>query len=619
MKKTLGLVLALILCLTLTAAGGSCESAYTAGTYTASAQGMGGPVTVEMEFSESAIVSVQATGELETKGLGDAAIAQLAETVLEAQSADVDTVASATVSSTAMLKAAQACIDQAKGVAAAEDVKADETADVIVVGAGAAGLSAAAQAVSEGASVIVLETNSFLGGAAGTSMGNILHIDPEAFAQEDRNDDALAKYASYSADQFPEPWKGDYETLMEQIAAYTGNGEEKGKFVTVERVLVDHYVKGMGKDIEGNEVTLDYDMIRSGVENAESIYEWLEGYGLTTTPLMEYVYTPEGRGMGLVELLNKAAEGADIRLNTRARELIVEDGKVTGVLAQDADGREIAFHANGGVVLATGSFSSNGEMVAKYQKIGTGLTANIPSNNPAGNRGDGIVMAEAVGAALRDMGFMQTYLKGYQNLAASGEAGNAFTSAQLVVNTDAVRFDDDSNQNAIVSRSGNDQKDGILLAVGDAKMIDALNAKTEGLADTLIERGMAYKADTLEEAAQLAGLDPAALAATVETFNGYVDAQADPDFGRKAFNGKVETGPYYIAKLQLAAHLTFGGLVIDGQARVLDEDGAPIAGLYAAGDVTSGYEGVVHQTGNCLTIIINTGRAAGRVAAALAK
>lgn len=619
MKKTLALILAFALCFALTISEGSCESIYTAGVYEASVQGMGGPVTVKMEFSEDAILSVHATGEQETKGLGDVAIEQLIEVIMQQQSADVDTVVGATVSSNAMLQAAQDCINQAKGIAEETPVETEVTADVIVVGAGAAGLSAAAGAVSEGASVIVLETNSFLGGAAGTSMGNILHIDQEAFVQEDRNDDALAKYAGYSEDQFPEPWKGDYRTLMEQIDAYTNNGEEKGKFVTTERVLVDHYVKGMGKDIEGNDVTLDYDMIRAGVENAENIYTWLEGYGLTTTPLMEYVYTPAGRGMGLIELLNKAAEGADIRLSTRAKELIVEDGKVTGVIAEDAAGNQISFHANGGVVLATGSFSSNGEMVAKYQKIGTGLTANIPSNNPAGNRGDGIVMAEAVGAALRDMGFMQTYLKGYQNLATSGEAGNVFTSAQLVVNTDAVRFADDSNKSAIVSRSGNDQPDGILIAVGDVKMIDALNGMTEGMADDLIARGMAFTADTLDEAAQQAGLDAAALAKTIETYNGYVDKGTDPDFGRKTFNGKVEHGPYYIAKLHLAAHLTFGGLVIDQQAQVLDTNGAPIAGLYAAGDVTSGYEGIVHQTGNCLTIIINTGRIAGEKAAELAK
>lgn len=617
MRKIVSLILAFALC--MIACAGICESLYMPGIYEASVNGMGGPVEVKVEFNESAIVSVTAVGEKETKGLGDVALEKLIPAVMQARSADVDAVADATITSNAMLQAVASCINQAKGIAEETVVETEATADVIVVGAGAAGLSAAADAVANGASVIVLEANSFLGGAAGTSMGNILHMDQELFATEDRNDAALAKYAGYSVDQFPEPWKSDYVKLMEQLDAYANNGQEKGKFVTVERVMVDHYVKGMGKDLEGNVVTLDYDMIRSGVEAAQDNYNWLVGYGLTTTPLMEYVSTLAGRGMGLIDLLTKAAEGADIRVSTRATDLIVENGKVVGVIAVDGNGNEITFRANGGVVLATGSFCSNGKMIAKYQKIGTGLTANIPSNNPAGNRGDGIVMAEKVGAALRDMSFMQTYLKGYQNMAASGEAGNVFKNAQLVVNTDAARFADDSNQSKIVSRYGNDQKEGILIAVGDSKMIDALNGITEGLADDLIARGMAFKADTLEEAAKLAGLDAAVLAATVETYNGYVDAGEDKDFGRKTFNGKVENGPYYIAKLQLAAHLTFGGLVIDAQSQVLDNNNAPIAGLYAAGDVTSGYEGIVHQTGNCLSIIINTGRIAGAEAAKLVK
>ena len=614
MKK----LMSAILCLTmlLCCVPGMAEAVYTPGSYEASVQGMGGPVVVTMEFSEDAIISITAVGEQETKGLGDVAIEQLTQTVLEQQSADVDMVTGATVSSTAMLTAVTDCINQAKGIAPEKTVVTEESADVIVVGAGAAGLSSAASAIDHGATVIVLEANSFLGGAAGTSMGNILDLNQDVFAQAERNDAALEKYAGYGEDRFPEPWKTDYKTLLQQIEEYKNNGQEKGSLVTIERVMVDHYIKGMGTDQEGNTVTLDYDMIRSGVENARGIYTWLEEYGLTTTPLMEYVSTPAGRGMGLIDLLNKAAAGAEIRLNTRARELVVDNGRVAAVIAEDADGNRITYHANKAVILATGSFSSNGEMVAQYQKIGTGLTANIPSNNPAGNRGDGIVMAEAVGAQLRDMGFIQTYLKGYQNLAASGEAGNAFKAAQLLVNVNAVRFADDSNQSRIVSREGNDQPDGILIAIGDSKMIETLNTQKEGFTDDLIARGMAFTADSLEELAGLLGVDAATLAGTVETFNGYVDAEADPDFGRKTFNGKVENGPFFAAKLQLACHLTFGGLVINENAQVLDTEGSPIAGLYAAGDVTSGYEGIVHQTGNCLTIIINTGRTAGEQAAA---
>ena len=110
-----------------------------------------------------------------------------------------------------------------------------------------------------------------------------------------------------------------------------------------------------------------------------------------------------------------------------------------------------------------------------------------------------------------------------------------------------------------------------------------------------------FVADTLEEAAAMAGLDPQVLRATVDQYNSYVDAGEDPDFGRKEFNGKLE----------MHYHLTFGGLVIDTDAHVLDEAGQPISGLYAAGDVTSGYEGAAHQSGDCLSVVVYYGKTAG--------
>ena len=587
---------------------------YTAGTYEATEYGMNGDVVVTAEFSDSKILSVTAIGDNETKGLGDKALEALVVTVVEEQSADVDVVSGATVTSTAMLKALQKCIDQAKGIAVDVDAVTHTTADVIVVGGGAAGMAAAATAVEAGADVIVLEAAGAIGGAAATSMGNVLLIDADVNATLERNDSALDKYAKYDAESFPEPWKTDYLTLMTQIEDYKNNGQEKGLFSSVERILVDHYVAGHGKDLDGKEVYLDYDMIRNSVESNKEVYDWLIEHEMKSSPFNDYAVTPEGRGTGLVNALAKAAEGCDIHVNTRATELIVTDGRVTGVKAI-SNGKEITYTAKNGVVLATGGYASNGEKVAQYQNIGTGLTANIPSNNPASNQGDGIWMAEAIGAELRDMEFITTRIKGYQSLATTGEAGTLFSAAQLVVNADGVRFADGSNKNAIQNVSGNNQKDGLLVMVGDKKMVDALNASKEGMAEDMINRGLAVQADTLAEAAKLAGIDAETLEATVNVFNGYVTAGNDPEFGRTKFNGTVEEGPYYIAKLQMAAHLTFGGLVIDADSHVLDTNGNVISGLYAAGDVTCGYEGVVHQTGNCLSVVVYTGRVAGTNAA----
>lgn len=157
---------------------------------------------------------------------------------------------------------------------------------------------------------------------------------------------------------------------------------------------------------------------------------------------------------------------------------------------------------------------------------------------------------------------------------------------------------------------------GCIYLIGDKKMIDALNEKEEGLAQKLIDGGAAFEADTLEEAAQMAGLDPAVVADTVAKYNGYVDAGEDPDFGRTEFNGKAEEGPFYIAVSEAIYHLTFGGLVINTNAEVLDADNNVIPGLYAAGDVISGFEGAAHQSGDCLTEVLYYGRVAGQQAAA---
>lgn len=182
-----------------------------------------------------------------------------------------------------------------------------------------------------------------------------------------------------------------------------------------------------------------------------------------------------------------------------------------------------------------------------------------------------------------------------------------------------MRFIDDkptSSPAAIVRYALNDQPQAIMYAIGDQKMIDAIEANTEDLSDKLIKRGIVWKADSVAEAAEAAGLDPETLSATVEAFNGYADSGNDAGFGRTEFNGKVEDGSVYIVKLRSAYHLTFGGLTIDAETHVLDTDGNIIPGLYAAGDAVGNFEGDVHQSGFCITIVLWTGRNTGQVAAA---
>lgn len=622
MKKKI-LVLVLALCM-LTCTAFAQENSYTPGTYTASEAGMGGDVTMEMTFDAAAITAVKITGDKETPGIGDKAIEQLTAAIMQAQSAEVDSVAGATITSTAIKTAAAACIDQAKGAAQAKaEFAAEQTADVIVIGGGAAGLSAAVSAAENGASVILLEANGVLGGATIRSGGHILVFDEATNAAMDRNDDALAKYLEYDPADF-----GDFgealTTAQSQITEYL-KGETAGRFDSPELALVDHYLKGNGTDLDGNKAAMDYALLKESFVNASSLNAWLieNGMGIQQAMFTTHSGTPVDGPSGLVNALKNSAEakGAQIILNMRATELIVENNAVVGVVAQDNEGKTYTYHANKGVVIASGGYQANSEMVVKYQNVGKGLSANNASTSPDTNRGDGMVMAEAIGAQLRDMGFICTVIQGYHGGASMGEFGKVNGTQQLIVNANGERFMDDVKANGMSTGVGiyNDQPDGLGYFIGDAKMLDAINAKQDGLAQDLAGRGDWFViADTLEEAIEKSGLDVEKTLKTIENFNGYVDAGADPDFGRTAFNGKVESnnGPYIVAKFESHIHLTFGGLVINRNAQVLDTNNEPIANLYASGDVVSGFEGSAHQTGDCLTFIIYYGKVAGEQAAA---
>lgn len=629
MKKRL-VALTLAACLVLSGCGAkpaassteqSAEKGiYTPGTYTASAAGMGGDVVVEMTFDENTILTVNAVGEKETPGIGSLALEQIPGQILDKQSADVDAVATATITSDAILAAAAKCIDQAKGIETeAEEQATEETADVIVIGAGGAGLAAAAGAGQNGASVIVLEANGIVGGSTIRSGGHILVFEDEINASMDRNDDALQKYLSYDPADFGE-WGETLATLQQQVQEYLAS-DTTGRFDSVEMALVDHYLKGQGTDKNGTEVTQDYELCKAAFENATALNEWLGESGMELQQKMYNTHggTPVNGASGLVSALQTAAEeaGAKIVLNMRATELLMEGSKVVGVVAQDADGKNHTYHANKGVVIATGSFSSNGELAAQYQTMGEGLGADNGSTNPATNTGDGILMAESAGAQLRDMGFLCTLLTGYHEGCTTKEFGTINGSQQLILNADGKRFMSDAKAGGMATVGGiNDQPDGLAYFIGDAKMIETLNAASDGFVEDMASRGDWFVvADTLEEALEKAGLDVSTAMESIQAFNGYVDAGEDPEFGRTSFNGKVEEGPFVVAKMESHYHLTFGGLVINTNAEVLDEAGNAIENLYAAGDVVSGFEGATHQSGDCLTVVLYYGKVAGEQAA----
>ena len=594
---------------------------YTPGTYTGVGAGRNGDITVEVTVDEASILAVEVVSHGETPGISDPAFASVPGAILEAQSAAVDAAAGASLSSKGIMAAVEDALAQASGVERASEERL-ASADVVVIGAGAGGLAAAAAAAEAGKSVIVLEAAGQAGGATLASSGFFLKMDDRYLAGLERNDDEVASYQALDGSTIPEPWVSDFAALQEQVASYLANGEAAGRFDSVECALVDHYLRGAGADRDGNAVALDYANLRASFEANTELLDWLaeDGFVLTDSWVesrspkggkVSHVLMPEGGSAALVNALLAKAErlGCNVQYGVRALGLAMQDGTVRGVRAISSEGEELAYETPA-VVIATGAFPSNGALVSMYQTAGSGLSADCGSTNPPTNVGDGLIMAQRCGARARDLQFITTMVRPYHVAGSTADSNAALAAAQLAVNSSAQRFANDGDASA-VQKALPSQKDGAAYLVGDASMAAALEENAAGSVDSFASRGWLFQADTLEDAATAAGLDAEALAQTVAAFNEMQASGVDEAFGREEFRGPVEQGPFTIAKIQVCYHLTFGGLVIDENSRVLDNDGAPIEGLFAAGSVLSGFEGAAHQTGDCLNYVVYTGRVAG--------
>lgn len=571
MKKWVSCLLSLALVL-----GGTVALAegFTAGTYTGTAQGFGGDVTATVTLSETEITDIQVVGDQETDGLGSVAIEQLPPKMLEAQSPNVDAMSGATVTSNAIIEAVTAALSQA-GVDAsalvpkeAEDKALEEQtleADVVVIGAGGAGMTAAITAHEAGKEVILLEKMPYAGGNTTKSTGGM-------------------------------------------NAAETSVQAELGIEDSVQ-TFIDDTMTG-GKNVN------DLALVTTMAENSAEAIDWLASIG---APLPEVsfsggatnkrIHRPEGGaavGPYLVEkLLAKIGEDEiSLLYNTEATELIVEDGAVTGVKAT-GDGISYTINADA-VVLATGGFGANLEMCAAYNPDLAGF---VTTNSPCAT-GDGIKMAEAAGAATVDMEQIQIHPTVYQAtslmVTESVRGGGA-----ILVNASGERFIDEMETRDVVSAAEIAQEGGYAYLVFDQAQRDNLSA-----IDSYVSNGLTVQADTIEGLASEMGVDAANLQATVEAWNKAVAEQNDEAFGRTTgMDVDISVAPFYAIQIAPGIHHTMGGVKIDTTASVIGVDGEPIPGLFAAGEVTGGVHGANRIGGNAVADIIVFGRIAGQSAA----
>lgn len=563
--------------LSLTGCTHSSEKTYQAGTYWATVQGHNTKIVMSVTVDEESIVSVDILEQSETSGIADPALQEIPKRIVEGQTLNVDAISSCTITSLAILEGATEALKQAGAdvemlANKPQEILQKETiemeADVIVIGCGMAGLSASTTIAEAGGSVIVLEKMENCGGNTMRSGGTVNAVDPERQSRQGIVD-SVELYI-----------KNTYE-----------NGKEKGNL----------------------------DLIQVMCENSRDARYWIEEHGGQWN---ELIYLTIGglwpRSMDaknnatetLIDPLVKATKeyGGQIILNCKAEELITEEGKVTQVKAVNTkDGTEYLFTAIQGVIMSTGGFAANAEMVNQY-------STTIPENNPTSNApcatGDGILMAQAIGANLIDMEYIIMHPNPGTNVYFTGMIDNS-----IYVNQQGERFVNEQSDRDEVCYSILEQPGQVAYAIFDANTINDEFWSTQdgGYQDfkQLAAEGKCGYGETIEELADSIGVDAESLKQSIEEFNEMVEGKRVDPYGRELFYRKIEDGPFYASIRTARTHNTLGGIQINTKAEVLNKEGEVIPGFYAAGEVTGGIHGANRIGGNSLTDCIVFGRIAG--------
>lgn len=600
------------------------------GTFEGKAYGNNGWLTVEVTIKDNKITDIKTPGQRETKYLGDTAIREIGKDVLQYQTLNVDNIAGATVTSTALKTAIAQAIEKAGGDIAAFQKPVPEkikkvagitkgSADLIIVGAGGAGLSAAVTAKDLGVkNVLVLEKMPVIGGNTLRCASAFNAADPDrqkALLMTETLKEAVVKAIS------EKPVSEEHAKLMADVKAkyeaYLKSGS-KTLFDCPEWHALQTY--------NGGDKVGHIPLIRQYSNNVLDTLHWMQSKG---SPVMDRVSQGAGAlwqrthqldapaGLGLIDPLYQSAvkQGVNFKLGMRVQDLILNDkGRVIGVTATDKVGNKYEFTSKDGVILATGGYSQNKEM---RQKSAPHLTPEMVSTNQPGATGDGIVIATRHGADTTGMNYVQVYPLATPGTGAlQGRARKMSGLDDVIdVNKNGERFvKEDARRDEFVAAIKK-QPGGVVYDINDSSIVKPLNSFNEDV-ETLVSIGRIYKADSLADLAKQLGMPADKLEATVAEFNKMVEAKSDPKFGRKLFDRPIVKPPFYATPRAPSIHHTMGGLQISTNAQVLDKKGKPIPGLYAAGEVTGGIHGSNRLGGNATADVLTFGRIAAKSAVA---
>ena len=587
------------------------------------------PVKVTLTIKDKTITKVEVDASHETNGIGSKAAETMPGAIVAANSLEVDGVSGATQTSKAIIEAATAALKQAglepsdlvsKNTSTTKAKDIEETVDVVVVGAGGAGMTAAITATDAGKKVIVVESQPIAGGNSVRSTGGMNaaktpYQDKNEFKEAAGVEKTLATAAEKFADNATITALA--ATVKEQWDAYQANPQ--GYFDSVELMELDTLIGGKGKN--------NPELVKALAENSAAAIEWLASIGADVKNVgafggasVKRIHRPvnaDGKvtavGAYIVPILEKNLQDRNVQFlfDTTANEIIMKDGKAVGIKATGKDGNKVTINAKS-VVIATGGFGANSEMVEKYKPELKGFA----TTNAEGAQGQGIEMATAVGAATVDMDQIQIHPTvhieedGNAHLITEGLRGDG----AILVNAEGKRFYDEVSTRDKVSAAIIAQPDKSAWLVVDQSMVDK-SAVIAGY----IKSGYTVTGATYEELAKAMGVDEATFVSTMNTWNQAVEAKSDAEFNRTSFANPLTAAPYYAIKITPAVHHTMGGIVINPKAEVLNEKGEVISGLFAAGEVTGGVHGANRLGGNAVADFTVFGRIAGQSAADNAK